>query len=75
MFLKIFLPTIALSLFVTGCGIIDTEEAGEALALKEQVLRIQIEELDPLMDELSDMQARIEPLEAEIEELEDSRES
>ena len=73
--LKKFLSIIALSVFVTGCGIIDTEQAGEALALKEQVLRLQIEELDPLVDQLSAMQSRIEPLERGIEELENSRQN
>ncbi len=72
--LKKLLSIIALSVFVTGCGIIDTEQAGEALALKEQVLRLQIEELDPLMDQLADMQSQIAPLEEEIEDLEDARE-
>ena len=72
--IKKLLSVIALSVFVTGCGIIDTEQAGEALALKEQVLRLQVEELDPLMDQLADMQSQIVPLEEEIEDLEDSRE-
>ena len=72
--LKKLLSIIALSVFVTGCGIIDTEQAGEALALKEQVLRLQIEELDPLMDQLDDMQSQIAPLEEEIENLEAARE-
>jgi len=61
------------SILLSACGLVDTEAAGEAVALKEQVLRIQSEQLDPLLDQLSDFQAQIEPLEQEIDDLESQR--
>ena len=73
MFFKRVLPVIAFSILLSACGLVDTEAAGEAIALKEQVLRIQSEELDPLLDQLSDFQSSIEPLEKEIDDLEDQR--
>ena len=73
MFLKRLLPAIIFSVLLSACGLVDTEAAGEAIALKEQVLRIQTEELDPLLDQLADFQSEIEPLEQEIDDLEQQR--
>jgi len=61
------------SILLSACGLVDTEAAGEAIALKEQVLLIQSEQLDPLLDQLSDFQSEIEPLEQEIDDLESQR--
>ena len=73
MFFKRLLPAITFSILLSACGLVDTEAAGEAIALKEQVLRIQTEQLDPLLDQLSDFQSEIEPLEQEIDDLEQQR--
>ena len=73
MFFKRLLPAIIFSVLLSACGLVDTEAAGEAIALKEQVLRIQTEQLDPLLDQLSDFQSKIEPLEQEIDDLEEQR--
>ncbi len=73
MFFKRLLPAIIFSILLSACGLVDTEAAGEAIALKEQVLRIQSEQLDPLLDQLSDFQSEIEPLEQEIDDLEQQR--
>jgi DNA repair exonuclease SbcCD ATPase subunit len=73
MIFKRVLPAIMFSILLSACGLVDTEAAGEAVALKEQVLRIQTEQLDPLLDQLSDFQAEIEPLEQEIDDLESQR--
>ena len=67
MLFKRLLPAIIFSVLVSSCGLVDTEAAGEAIAQKEQVLRIQTEQLDPLLDELSGFQSQIEPFEQEIE--------
>ena len=42
-----------LSVFIAACGIVDTEQAQEALDLKAQVLEIQANEIDPLFDPVS----------------------
>ena len=73
MFFKRLLPAIIFSVLLSACGLVDTEAAGEAIALKEQVLRIQTEQLDPLLDQLSGFQSEIEPLEQEIDDLEQQR--
>jgi len=73
MILKRVLPAIMFSILLSACGLVDTEAAGEAIALKEQVLLIQSEQLDPLLDQLSDFQSEIEPLEQEIDDLESQR--
>ena len=73
MIFKRVLPAIMFSILLSACGLVDTEAAGEAVALKEQVLRIQTEQLDPLLDQLSEFQIEIEPLEMEIDELESQR--
>ena len=63
-----------LSVFIAACGIVDTEQAQEALDLKAQVLEIKASEIDPLMDQIDDLDKEIGPLEREIEELEQQRE-
>jgi len=75
MLFKRLLPAIIFSVLVSSCGLVDTEAAGEAIAQKEQVLRIQTEQLDPLLDELSGFQSQIEPFEQEIEDLEEQRDA
>ena len=67
------LSAIMFSVLLSACGLVDTEAAGEAVALKEQVLRIQTEQLDPLLDQLSGLKSDIEPLEEEIDDLESQR--
>ena len=63
-----------LSVFIAACGIVDTEQAQEALDLKAQVLEIKANEIDPLIDQISELDKEIEPLEREIEDLERERE-
>ena len=63
-----------MSAFIAACGIVDTEQAQEALDLKAQVLTIQDVEIDPLIDQISDVDKEIELLEREIEDLERQRE-
>ena len=75
MLFKRLLPAIIFSVLVSSCGLVDTEAAGEAIAQKEQVLRIQTEQLDPLLDQLSGFQSQIEPFEQEIEDLEEQRDA
>ena len=38
-----------MSTLLMACGVVDTEQAQEAFDLKEQVLTIQVEEIDPLL--------------------------
>ena len=63
-----------LSVFLAACGIVDTEQAQEAIDLKTQVLEIKTTQIDPLMDEIDLLGQEIDPLEQEIEELERQRE-
>jgi DNA repair exonuclease SbcCD ATPase subunit len=64
-----------LSIFLAACGIVDTEQAQEAIDLKTQVLEIKTTQIDPLMDEIDILSQQINPLEREIEELEQQREN
>ena len=57
-----------------ACGVVDTEQAQEAFDLKEQVLTIQVEEIDPLIDQIFDLDRQIESIEREIEGFERQRE-
>ena len=41
-----------LSIFLAACGIVDTEQAQEAIDLKTQVLEIKTTQIDPLMEEI-----------------------
>jgi chromosome segregation ATPase len=75
MLFKRLLPAIIFSVLLSSCGLVDTEAAGEAIAQKEEVLRIQTEQLDPLLDQLSRFQSQIEPFEQEIEDLEEQRDA
>ena len=64
-----------LSIFLAACGIVDTEQAQEAIDLKTQVLEIKTSQIDPLMEEIDTLSQQIDPLEREIEELEKQREN
>ena len=64
-----------LSTFLAACGIVDTEQAQEAIDLKTQVLEIKATQIDPLMDEIDILSKQIDPVEREIEELERQREN
>ena len=63
-----------LSIFLAACGLVDTEQAQEAIDLKTQVLEIKSTQIDPLMDEIDILSQEIDPLEQEIEDLERQRE-
>ena len=63
-----------LSVFLAACGIVDTEQAQEAIDLKTQVLEIKTTQIDPLMDEIDLLGQEIDPQEQEIEDLERQRE-
>ena len=63
-----------LSIFLAACGIVDTEQAQEAIDLKTQVLEIKTTQIDPLMEEIDTLSLQIDPLEREIEQLEQQRE-
>ena len=44
---------IALTTMVlSACGLIDTEQAQEVVELRQQILEIQINEVDPLVDQI-----------------------
>ena len=64
-----------MSTLLMACGVVDTEQAQEAFDRKEQVLTIQVEEIDPLIDQIFDLDRQIEPIEREIEDFERQREN
>ena len=68
------LMTVLSGLFLVGCGIVDEEGAQATLDIKKQILEIQVGELDPLMDQITELQKTIDPLEREIEDMEEERE-
>jgi len=63
-----------LSIFLSACGLINTEQAQEVLDIKKQVLEMQMTQVEPLIDRIDELGLLIDPLEREIEELEQLRE-
>ena len=68
------LTLLAVAVLVSACGLVDTERAQDVVDLKTRILEIQINEVDPLVNEIEERSKLIAPLEREVEDLEARRE-
>jgi chromosome segregation ATPase len=70
---KIFLKSsifVSLTALFFACGIVDSEAAQGVVDIRSEILKIQNEELDPLVSQIADLDVQINPIEQEIEALE-----
>ncbi len=66
---------LSISFSMVACGIVDAEAAQSVLDMRAQILEIQTNEVDPLVQQMSDIDSKIQPIEQEIETLEQELET